>query len=57
MLQDPKIGQKFFHNECMRILFKRKGIVVPIIEKNGCRFIDTKFTEDDWWKNIRADLQ
>jgi hypothetical protein len=33
MLQDPKIGPKFFHNECMRILFKRKGVVVPIIEK------------------------
>jgi hypothetical protein len=41
----------------MRGLFKRKGVVVSIIEKNGCPFIDTKFTEDDWWKNVRADLQ
>jgi hypothetical protein len=48
LLKDPTFGPRLFHNEAMTRLFSRKGVVVPIIGKNGCPFCDTKFNENNW---------
>jgi hypothetical protein len=48
LLHDAAFGPKLFHNEAMSRLFSRKGISVPIIGKNACPFMHTKFTKNDW---------
>ena len=40
--------ERLFHNEAMSRLFSRKGISVPIIGKDACPFMHTKFTKNDW---------
>lgn len=48
LLNEAAFGPKLFHNEAMSRLFSRKGISVPIIGKDACHFMHTKFTKNDW---------